>query len=122
MKEVRGMLQSRRNFFSAAASIVAASLWGAGTLAAQRQVPWGIPFPDRPFGDPLPDHRPTPDRQLKNNQERIEKDMKQLKAAVDDLQKEFDSHNTTNVLSMNAVRKTEEIEKLARQIRDLLRG
>jgi cell division protein ZapA (FtsZ GTPase activity inhibitor) len=59
---------------------------------------------------------------LKANQADIEKDMVRLKAAVGELEKEFGSNDTTAVLSLAAVHKTEEIEKLARHIRDLVRG
>jgi hypothetical protein len=48
--------------------------------------------------------------------------MVRLKEAVDGLEKEFATNNTSTVLSMAAVRKTEEIEKLAREIRGLMRG
>jgi hypothetical protein len=129
------MTQSRRNFLGAAASAVMASAWGAGLLAAQSQMPVprlpmpmpgaGSPFPNNgPFGDipPAPPPRRNPTQQLKINQAEIEKDMARLKAAVGDLEKEFDSKDTTAVLSLAAVRKTEEIEKLARHIRDLVRG
>lgn len=59
---------------------------------------------------------------MKTNQEEIKKNMARLKEAVGELQKDFDANSTTSVLSMNAVHKTEEIEKLARQIRSLMRG
>jgi cell division protein ZapA (FtsZ GTPase activity inhibitor) len=59
---------------------------------------------------------------MKMNQAEIEKDMVRLKAAVAELEKEFNSNDTTNVLSMAAVHKAEEIEKLARHIRDLVHG
>ena len=125
------MSQSRRNFLAAAASAVMASAWGAGLLAAQSQMPvprlplpgGGRPFPDGPFGDaPMPPPRRSTTQQMKINQAEIEKDMLRLKAAVGELEKEFDSNDTTAVLSMAAVRKAEEIEKLARHIRDLVRG
>jgi hypothetical protein len=123
------MIQSRRNFLGAVASVVAAPAWGAGLLAAQSQgqaprLPTpGNPFPNGPFDqNPTPEPKLSAAQRMKMNRAQIEKDMTRLKAAVGELEKEFDSNDTTTVLSMAAVRKTEEIEKLARHIRELVRG
>jgi hypothetical protein len=125
-----GMTQSRRNFLAAASSLLA-SAWTARSLAAQGQVQMPQmppmptptdPFPQQPIGGPMPEHTLSPVERLKMNQAQIKKNMARLKAAVDDLQKEFDSNSPTKVLSMAAVHKTEEIEHLARDIRGLLRG
>jgi hypothetical protein len=128
------MTPSRRNFLAMTASVAAASVWASGLLGAQRQAP-GIPFPRQgnpfptprsPFPDgsldPAPPPRRNPAQQMKMNRDEIAKDMERLKAAVADLEKEFDVNDTTEVLSLGAVRKTEEIEKLARHIRGLVRG
>jgi hypothetical protein len=103
-----------------------ASAWGAKALAAQNQPqfpgPAG-PFPNGPFsGSPLPERRVSSAERMKMNQEKIAKDMARLKEAVNELQKEFDANSTSTVLSIAAIRKTEEIEKLAREIRGLIRG
>jgi hypothetical protein len=70
----------------------------------------------------MPRRTLTDDERMKMNQEQIKKNMTRLKEAVEALEKEFAANNTTTVLSMAAVRKTEEIEKLARDIRTLVRG
>lgn len=41
---------------------------------------------------------------------------------IDDLQKQLKEHDTADILSIDVIRKSEEIEKLARQVRDLVRG
>jgi len=41
---------------------------------------------------------------------------------VGELQKDLEANDTTNVLSLGVIRKAEEIEKLARQIKSLVRG
>jgi hypothetical protein len=123
------MLQSRRSFLGAAASL-AASAWGAMSLAAQSQdqAPMGSPLgsrlqiPQDAMGDPVPPLALSPAERMKMNQAEIKKSMTRLKEVVGELQKEFDANSTTTVLSMNAVRKTEENEKLARQIRGLMHG
>jgi hypothetical protein len=111
-----------------AASLVAAL--GAGSLMAQSQAPLPLPqgpvsrdpFPTEPIGGPMPERRLSDAERMKMNQAQIKKNMIRLKEAVGELEKEFASNNTTAVLSMAAVRKTEEIEKLARDIRGLVRG
>lgn len=122
------MRQSRRGFLGTVASLTAWTL-GAGSLAAQYRPPFpGMPgplgpFPSRPFGDdPLPQRKLSAAERMKMNQAKIAKDMTRLKEAVGELQKEFDAKDTTAVLSIAAIRKTEEIEKLAREIRGLIRG
>jgi hypothetical protein len=122
------MFQSRRSFFGAAASLVAASAWGIASLGAQSQDPTAfpnmprLPIPDDAIGPAPLEPRLSPAERMKRNQAEIKKNMARLKEAVGDLQKDFDANSTTTVLSMSAVRKTEEIEKLARQIRSLMRG
>jgi len=41
---------------------------------------------------------------------------------VDALQKQLKENDTTSILSVDLIRKSEEIEKLAKQVRDLVRG
>ena len=119
------MNPSRRSFLGAAASVVAAA-WGARSWAAQSQAPFPRapidPFPQQPIGGPMPQAKLSDAERLKMNQAKIKKNMGRLKEAISELEKEFAANNTTTVLSMGAVRKTEEIEKLAREIRVLVRG
>ncbi len=41
---------------------------------------------------------------------------------VDALQKQLKESDTADILSIDMIRKSEEIENLARQVRDLVRG
>ena len=119
------MTQSRRSFLGAAASLATAA-WGARALAQSQGQSPRMPMPidslPQSIGGPMPRRTVTAEDRLKMNQEQIKKNMTRLKEAVEGLEKEFASNNTTTVLSMSAVRKTEEIEKLAREIRELVRG
>src|SRR5262245_28432076 len=117
------MIPSRRKFIRAAASLAAAI--GGGALFAQNPIPMpaggpipNSPFPGSPIGGPMPERTQSPAERLKMNQDQIRKNMARLKEAVAELQKEFDANSATTVLSMSAVRKTEEIEKLAKDIRN----
>jgi hypothetical protein len=122
------MIPSRRQFLGLAASL-AASL-GGGALLAQNQIPLPMPpgplpndpFPRDPIGSPMPERTQSPAERLKQNQAQIKKDMARLKEVVGELEKELAAGSSTTVLSMVAVRKTEEIEKLAREVRNLMRG
>ena len=122
------MFQSRRSFLGAAASLAAASVWGVASLGAQSQDPIALPnmprmpIPQDAIGPAPPEPKINPAERMKRNQAEIEKSMTRLKEAVGELQKDFDANSATSVLSMSAVHKTEEIEKLARQIRSLMRG
>jgi hypothetical protein len=114
------MLSSRRAFVASSFSLLAsaAALW-----SAQQEPP--IPFPvprQQPPPEPPP-HNPRRDRLiLKANREAIAKDVTKMSELVDDLQKQFQENDTTEILSLDVLRKSEEIEKLAKQIRDLVRG
>lgn len=59
---------------------------------------------------------------LKANRDAIAKDVTRMSELVDDLQNEFKQNDPTEVLPLDVLRKSEEIAKLARQIRDLVRG
>lgn len=114
------MCSSRRAFIGASVSLAAsaAALWAA----QQAQPP--PPFsrtPEQPAPE-LP-RNPKRDRQvLKANRDAVTKDVKRMSELVDDLQKQLTEHDTTDILSMDVIRKSEEIEKLARHVRDLVRG
>ena len=122
------MTHSRRYFLGVTA-FLAGSAWGARAWAGQNRPlfpppsPPNNPFPSGPFDEPpLSQRNRNDDKRMKANQEKISKSMEQMRKAVHDLQKELDDHSTTAVFSTTAVRKTEEIEKLAREIRGLIRG
>jgi hypothetical protein len=125
------MYNSRRTFLSVAASVAAA----AATGAAQSQMPnssmpgrvppYGPnPASRRPFGaePPEPAPRSNPREILRANQEDIKKDVARLTQLVSELQKGLDESDTKDVLSLEVIHKTEEIEKLAKQIRGLIRS
>ena len=59
---------------------------------------------------------------LTDDQKQIKKDVDQLFDLVQDLKSQAEKMDSTAVLSVLFVQKTEEIEKLARKIRNLARG
>ena len=70
---------------------------------------------------PLP-ARADPKVQLKEDQKELRRDVDRLLQLVKDLKDESDKTPETDVLSLSLVKKTEDIEKLARQIRDRIRA
>lgn len=59
---------------------------------------------------------------LKEQQKELRRDIDRLVQMVTDLKAESDKTPETDVLSMSLVKKTEDIEKLARTIRDRIRA
>jgi|NGEPerStandDraft_6_1074524.scaffolds.fasta_scaffold372483_1 hypothetical protein len=60
--------------------------------------------------------------QLKQNQKDLRRDVDQLLELAKELKNESDKTEQTNVMSLSLIRKAEEIEKLARQIKGLVRA
>jgi hypothetical protein len=121
-------MKSGRRFFLLG---LGAMLAGTRALLAggQRQAPPPLfpQFPDasgsnRPGVDfPLPP-RADPKIQLKEDQKTLRQDVDHLLQLVKDLKTEADKTEESNVLSLSLVKKTEEIEKLAHHIKDLIRA
>ena len=96
---------------------------------AQDQVPTPLPSspgrrrnpndPDDPAaGEPGVSRKAV----LEQHQKDIKKDVEKLFTLAQDLKTEVEKTDATAVLSMAMLKKTEEIEKLAKQIRDRARG
>jgi len=118
------MLRSRRNFLGFAAAGTAAL---AGRAAARdfQDASQAGPDPDDPLsrsfpGGSLP--RPNPRDLLAANQKSAQKDVARLSEIVQQMQKQLEDASTKDVLSLDVLRETDEIEKLARHIRSLVRG
>jgi hypothetical protein len=120
------MSQTRRNFLGAAAA-AAVTAWGGVSLAARAQdqtnpPPPSIPQIRIPSPGPMPTLRLTPAERMRMNQAQIRKSSARLAEVVGELQKNLAATDTTNVLSLDVIREAEEIERLAREIRNLVRG
>ncbi len=113
------MEAGRRNLLRLTVPALALLFSGAGRLAGQASPQ--SPFPQTREPEPPPpklDPRPL----LKMNQKDIKRDVQRLFELAEELKKEVDKTNSADVLSVSLVRKTEEIEKLAKHIRSLARG
>lgn len=78
------------------------------------------PRPDQPTAPPVI-VAPT-DAHLRQNQRDIRKDVDQLFSLAQDLKNLAAKNDAVVQLSVNLIQKTEEIEKLAKKIRDLARS
>ncbi len=114
------MSHSRRDFLGAAVTLVASSAFGAPRAQQGGPPPAGAVYPQDTRTPRRPDHKPDPRAVLKANQEEIKKDVARLSDIVAELQKSLDENDTKEVLSLDVIHKTEEIEKLAKQIRSLV--
>ena len=116
----------RRDFLSGIAATLAAAR--AVLAGGQRN---GPPPPITQLPDasgsterreiPFPPH-PDPKAQLKEDQKKLRSDVDRLLQLAKDLKDESDKTPETDVLSLSLVKKAEDIEKLARQIRDRIRS
>jgi hypothetical protein len=117
--ERMAMHSSRRAFIGASFSLAAGALWGAQQAPPASQVP-------PPFSPPEPPEtarNPKRDRAiLKANREAIAKDVTRMSELVEALQKQLKENDSADILSVDVLRKSEEIEKLAKHVRDLVRG
>jgi hypothetical protein len=74
--------------------------------------------------EPFPDGaaKPDPKQILKQNQGQIHDDVEKLYTLASELKDQVEKTDSANVLSRAMVGKAEQIEKLARQIKNLARG
>ena len=122
------MKTGRRFFLSGVAATLAGTrVLLAGGQGQQGRYPRRVPeVPDASTSNgtsdtPLPP-RSDPKVQLKEGQKELRRDVDHLLQLVKELKDESDKTPETEVLSLSLVKKAEDIEKLARQIRDLIRA
>jgi hypothetical protein len=122
------METGRRYFLSKFAVILAGAktLWAEG----QRQMPPSpsTQIPDasirsgRRRDDLPPPPMADPKEQLKESQKNLRRDADRLLQLASELKDEAYKTEQTDVLSLSLVHKAEEVEKLAKQIKDLVRA
>jgi len=125
------MYSSRRRIFVNGAAAVAAILlpWKINFAqdATQSQDPPISPSPRRENGPEDPSHSSLPSgasrkAMLEQHQKDIKKDIEKLYDLATQLKTEVEKTDATSVLSLGMVKKAEEIEKLAKQIKDHAKG
>ncbi len=122
-----GMSDTRRKFIALVAGAGTLAVLGAGGLDGQaRQQPQPRPTPPDPTQDPnnpdaLPEKSPTK-AILEANDKDIKKNIEKLYQLATDLKSEVEKTDSTQVLSLTLVKKAEEIEKLAHDIKTRAKG
>jgi peptidoglycan hydrolase CwlO-like protein len=116
-------VNTRRNFLVGLAT--AGTMLGVAAATASPQNPT-MPRPMPPGQEPAgPDNpnMPSPEkRQLDENEKDIKKKVERLYELATELKAEVDKTDSSKVLSLNLLKKTEEIEKLAKDIRTRSKG
>jgi|SRR5580704_2593622 hypothetical protein len=122
------MKTGRRFFLSGfAATLAGTRALLAGGDGQRHENPSHIPQIPDASGSTGADDIPLPARadpkvQLKEGQKELRRDVDHLLQLAKDLKDESDKTPETDVLSLSLVKKAEDIEKLARQIRDRIRA
>jgi len=121
------MRTGRRFFLSGiAATLAGTRALLAGSQSQRQDNSTHIPqIPDASSSNgvddiPLPP-RANPREQLKEDQKSLRRDVDRLLQLAKDLKDESDKTPETDVLSLSLVKKVEDIEKLAHQIKDRIR-
>jgi hypothetical protein len=128
-QQENSMETGRRYFLSNIALVLA----GAQMLQAggRQQMPPALPsqFPDEssPSNRPRRNDLPLPPMadpkvQLKESQKNLRRDADRLLQLANELKDEAYKTEQTDVLSLSLIHKAEEVEKLAHQIKDLVRA
>jgi hypothetical protein len=116
-----------------AAELIASRAWAA-PLGPQKKMP-SPPTPSDTFGDPPPQNAPAasfpgpnldprvdPKQILQHNDSQIHDNVEKLYFLAAELKAEVEKTDSQNVLSLAMVQKCEQIEKFAKQIRNLAKG
>jgi hypothetical protein len=116
-----------------AAELIATGAWGR-PLDPQKKLP-PPPTPSDTFGDPPPQNAPAapfpgpnldprvdPKQMLQHNDSQIHENVEKLYFLAAELKAEVEKTDSQNVLSLVMVQKCEQIEKFAKQIRNLAKG
>jgi hypothetical protein len=119
------MSDTRRKFLAVLASAVTLAIVRAETLASQSK-PSGRPSPPDPTPDAdeataQPGKSPTK-VMLEANEKDIKKNIEKLYQLATDLKTEVEKTDSSQVLSLGMLKKAEEIEKLAHDIKTRAKG
>jgi hypothetical protein len=123
------MQESKRRFFvslASAAGLLAAKplLFGSQGMPHPQPIPSpNAPNQNYPPGLNGPDIDPKSAKPIKKqNQDEIKSDVAKLSELVSDLKSQVERIDSDATLSLSMVKKAQQIEKLAKQIKDLAKG
>jgi hypothetical protein len=115
------MKESRRKFVTTVFTAGVPLGILAGSLLAQAPVVRPPHDPDTKDDQPSP-LKPDPKLVLEENQKNIKKNVERLYELASELKAEVEKTDNVQVLSLTMLKKTEDIEKLAKEIRSRAKG
>jgi len=120
-----GPMNTRRTFLTSLVFLGAYA--GLAGNSSRGQVPIVKPPTQNPTHEQNPDNElppvPSPDKKiLENNEKDMKKKVEQLYELARELKDEVEKTDSTKVLSLNLMKKAEEIEKLAHDIKNRSKG
>ncbi len=115
------MKESRRRFVTTVCAAAVPLSILAGSLLAQAPVPRPSRDSDQRDDQPNP-IKPDPKLILEENQKNIKKNVERLYELASELKAEVEKTDNVQVLSIAMLKKTEDIEKLAKEIRARAKG
>ena len=120
------MFDTRRKFLTLLAGAGTLAVAGSGKLAAQARPQQGRPVPPDPIDNTdevTPPPRKSPTKiMLEANEKDIKKNIEKLYQLASDLKAEVEKTDSSQVLSLTLVKRAEEIEKLAHDIKIRAKG
>lgn len=123
------MRQTRRNIVVAVAALFGSLAAGKLALFPQRQKPRPLPDPPMPAetqnpaqGNTQVAQQPSKKALLRQNEKEFRAGVERLYLLSSDLRDEVQNTMTTDVLSVHMYKKTEEIEKLAKLLKNKAKG
>jgi hypothetical protein len=116
-------VETRRTFVSAIFLATVVPAWLVGTGRSQGPPPVGGRKPASEQGPPEAPEVPSADKHmLDENQKEIKKKVERLYDLASELKTEVEKTDSSKVLSLNLIKKAEEIEKLAHDIKSRSKG
>jgi hypothetical protein len=113
----------RRQFLIAVSLLTAPVMWTARNLYAQNPNSRPIDDPVSKSGDEkLPPPVGSPKAALQDNEKNLKKKVEKLFQLASELKEEADKTDSINVLSIAMLKKADEIEKLAKDIKTRAKG
>jgi hypothetical protein len=117
------MFGSRRRALFAILSALGAAYLGPAALLGQNPPPGPPKLPrEDKTSDPSEPPANSTKSILEQNQKEIKKEIEKLYDLATQLKEEIEKTDSSAVLSVSLVKKAEEVEKLARQIKDRAKG
>jgi len=113
----------RRKFLIAVSLLTAPVLWTARNLYAQNPDARSIDDPvSKAHDEKVPPPVGSPKAALQDNEKNLKKKVEKLFQLASELKEEADKTDSINVLSLAMLKKADEIEKLAKDIKTRAKG